>query len=698
MRMMNRRLLLACYGNVLLLCSLLLPLIPAFTVSFFSTQPWHERIPKRRTKLWLSSPQQQQSSDGSVVAVAAASSSGLDTTGISVRSNDLQIHRNKLAESLEKINKLQTSLSQAKEEDDINALEKELDNVEKQASIWIGALVPPVGLALPDYAKAIDVFVRLPFRMRVAICVALELEGYMQTASNWERVPEIVALWYDDDQKQQRQQEQRQQPGDDEALLTPQRIQSAMKAVEVTLADDRVKSQQPPSKGTLPASSRGRVKSNSKDIIQSIFSPDKRDKDELAIDATVQQLFGRVTRKEGRVATQQDLEILQSALDNRLFLASEKPAAINGGYIIRGKNQKKTSADLVQALDKKLPAAWSCQVCYIQDDFSRDDDGTKTLLVGGDNDDKLLLLLKKDMSATTNPWIFTAASAAALCIAFLFSVGVYGGNDAFQTNTILTSDQTALLLDDLDKVWQVFLSLGAIQLLHDLGQWIVAKQYGMKTSLPTLLPTLGLPYLNSMVKIEESPKNFRALFDYAIIGPLLGLGASLIFLVTGLQLTLLADAATVQQLPALPVNVLCISTLGATLIDYLFGGGPGFVSLQDPQSFVQLHPLAIAGFLGLIMNALEVLPLGGTDGGRMSLAVFGRSGHSIISGFTWLILLVAALFLERGDALVGAWAVYNIACSDTEIPCRDEVEQIDLTRALAAGALWFLAILAIAPL
>jgi hypothetical protein len=684
----RRRLMLACYG-IVLFCTLLPPLIPAFTVNTYNAQPRQATIPRRTN----SSPQQQRPRGASGVGIVSASSGGgLDSSARS--SNDLQLHRNQLAESLEKINKLQASLSQAKDEDAMIALEEELDSVEKQAMIWIHALVPPVGLALQDYAKAIDVFVRLPFRLRVAICVALELEGgYIKTASDWERVPEIVALWYEDDQKQQ-------QRGDDgKALLTPHRIQSAMKAVEVTLDDDAWARSQQSTSSRTSTSTRGGVTSNSYDIFQSIFSPeDKRDKDEVAIDATMQQLFGRVTRKEGRVATQRDLETLLSALDNKVFLASEKPVAINGGYIIRGKNQKKTSADLLQALDQKLPTEWSCQVCYIQDDFLRDEDGTISTLAFGDNADKLLLLLKKDMSPTTNRWIFTAASVVALGIAFLFSVGVYGGNDAFQTTSIVSKDQAALLFEDLDKVWQVLLSLGAIQLLHDLGQWIVAKQNGMKTSLPTLLPTLGLPYLNSMVNIEESPKNLRALFDYAIIGPLLGLGASLIFLVTGLQLTSLADAATLQQLPALPVNVLCISTLGATLIDYLYGGGPGFVSLQDPQSFVQLHPLAIAGFLGMIMNALEVLPLGGTDGGRMSLAVFGRSGHSIISGFTWLILLVAALFLERGDALVGAWAVYNIACSDAEIPCRDEVEQIDLTRALAAGALWFLAVLAIAPL
>ena len=219
--------------------------------------------------------------------------------------------------------------------------------------------------------------------------------------------------------------------------------------------------------------------------------------------------------------------------------------------------------------------------------------------------------------------------------------------------------------------------------------------------IPTFLPILGsLPLLGTLTRIKSSPKNFTSLFDFAFLGPLLGMVSSFIFLGTGLVATKAAlDSGGAQFLPALPVSVLNLSTLGGSIVDNFFAGGDGYITAMDPTTPVPLHPFAIAGYCGLLINAIEMLPLGATDGGRLSLTVFGRQGHSLVGGLTWFALLVCSFALEdqQGSLLISAWAINNVFQNDMEVPCRDETDNPSLPRLLAAFALWFLAALIIVP-
>ena len=63
-------------------------------------------------------------------------------------------------------------------------------------------------------------------------------------------------------------------------------------------------------------------------------------------------------------------------------------------------------------------------------------------------------------------------------------------------------------------------------------------------------------------------------------------------------------------------EILRISTLGATIVDYLLGGG--VITSLSPAT-INLHPYTIAGYIGLVINALSLLPVGNTDGGRLCL-------------------------------------------------------------------------------
>lgn len=219
----------------------------------------------------------------------------------------------------------------------------------------------------------------------------------------------------------------------------------------------------------------------------------------------------------------------------------------------------------------------------------------------------------------------------------------------------------------------------------------------VKLTTPTILPSLGLPYLSFQNRIKTSPKGYADLFDIAFVGPITGLSVSFVALLVGLQLTTTVDPSTAQLLPSLPVGYLTQSTLAGTIVDLILGGGDGILLNQDATTQVPLHPVAIGGFLGLIIHALDLVPVGSTDGGRMSQAILGRVWHLTFSSLVFLVLFISS-FTSDSSILLGYLFIYSFTQRDMEIPCRNEVDKVELPRAVAALVTWLLAALILVPL
>ncbi len=83
---------------------------------------------------------------------------------------------------------------------------------------------------------------------------------------------------------------------------------------------------------------------------------------------------------------------------------------------------------------------------------------------------------------------------------------------------------------------------------------------------------------------------------------------SLGLMYAGLEQQVFMDAAAQAQLPSLPVQALRSSSLAGGMIEWLLGDG--LLISPDPSALVRLHPLAIAGFVGILSNALALLPIG----------------------------------------------------------------------------------------
>ena len=555
--------------------------------------------------------------------------------------------------------------------------QRQVDQLEANIQQLELEFVPPPGLTLKDYKAAMVFFMALPYSVRCAFCEALALE--QPAATDLQRMPDIVTQLY-----QQRMQ------------LTPQRLQDALKTVQTGLQQAAGASSGSANNDNKPQSTN--QQNSAWQGLSDLFGDDEGNKtdEELQVENTVKNVLGRVTRKDDVEATKQDLDRIIKACDKETFVVASTQK-IPGGYVIRGRNVKTTGAALIQAIDTKLPDDFPSQVSYM-DDVST----TDSIL---DDGEPVLVLLNKDFSPRVSGILTTLCSTAALISAFVFCVSTYGSNEvvANQLSEATAVNDAAGVSLFTDRVYDILLPLLCIQVWHDLAHLTAAKLNKLDMGFPTLLPFWSLPIMGTKTDLTSSPANRSALLDFALAGPFVGIMGSLACLAFGLQLTGTADAETLRYFPSLPVGVLSSSTLGGSMVDYFLGGSlvgteNRFITLQDAATPVVMHPLAIAGFCGLIINAISMLPLGSSDGGRASLAVFGRYGHALVGGASWLAILVASFSLERADILIGAWLVSNVVQNDMEIPCRDETEDVSIPRFMAALSLWFVTLLAIVPL
>ena len=194
-------------------------------------------------------------------------------------------------------------------------------------------------------------------------------------------------------------------------------------------------------------------------------------------------------------------------------------------------------------------------------------------------------------------------------------------------------------------------SLVLILLFHEMGHYLTARHYRVPASLPYFIPVPLPPFgtFGAVIKMGGRIPDRRALFDIAIMGPAMGLVLALPLAVLGIA------GSTVTSLDSMPAGetLLGPSLLFAFLIEWIHG------PLAE-GSGLQLHPVATAGWAGLFVTALNLLPMGQLDGGHIVYALFHRRSsliyHMVFFAFTlfailvqppWLLFLVLVYLLTR---------------------------------------------------
>ena len=435
------------------------------------------------------------------------------------------------------------------------------------------------------------------------------------------------------------------------------------------------------------------------DDIEEIFE----DLEFAEINSFVSSILPECTRK-GPVKEEYVDAFYAEVLGKDTFIPRErKPQAIPGGYVIRGDSKVKSkegrdSGDvLIEVLDEKISkssVAGKIQAYYILDPTPPSGEE----IMNEEDESPVLLITNYDITPDTAAWVKPTMSLVGLASIAAFSLGSFSFNDAVLDQISESANSGDGNLDFLyDLSLPLALSLLGIQLVHEAGHLIVAIKDGINIGLPTIVPGFQLGLSGAVTPIRSSPKNIKSLFDFAIAGPLCGLLASLILLYNGLELTAFMDPAAQAQLPSISVEILRASALGGTIIDYLLGDG--VLNSPDAQTLIKLHPFAISGFAGLVLNALSLLPLGNTDGGRISHAFFGRSFAKVVNGAALLFLVLAGVFGADEASILLFYAVYcQFWQKEAEVPCRNEADELDAARGFLAIGVSLLVLLTLIPL
>jgi hypothetical protein len=177
-------------------------------------------------------------------------------------------------------------------------------------------------------------------------------------------------------------------------------------------------------------------------------------------------------------------------------------------------------------------------------------------------------------------------------------------------------------------------ALLVILLGHEFGHYLMCRRYGLAATLPYFIPFPNpIGTLGAFIRIKSRITNKPWLFDIGAAGPFAGFVLSLPPLIIGI--------AHSKVVPALPEEGTIV--FGEPLLFKLVGS---LIVGDVPAGYdVVPHPLAIAGWVGMLVTSINLLPVGQLDGGHIAYAVFGREKANRLSKlFIWIFLVMAVFF------------------------------------------------------
>jgi len=253
----------------------------------------------------------------------------------------------------------------------------------------------------------------------------------------------------------------------------------------------------------------------------------------------------------------------------------------------------------------------------------------------------VLLLVPKPASGRT-PWVLPVGLFAATLVTTFFA-GYLNSRGGCVPG----------LLTPVAGGFAFSLSLMAILFCHEMGHKLVSIRRGIDASLPFFIPMPPLPGLSigtlgAVIFTRTPAPNRDALVELGASGPIAGFLVAIPILIYGVRHSLViahaAVAANGCQLVAVPTPL---------LVDLLVR----WLLHPAATADVIIHPMAFAGWVGLLVTALNLLPASMLDGGHVMRAVFGPKIHMIVSyvavgvgilfGY-WVMSLLILVMIRRG--------------------------------------------------
>jgi len=293
----------------------------------------------------------------------------------------------------------------------------------------------------------------------------------------------------------------------------------------------------------------------------------------------------------------------------------------------------------------------------------------------------------------SNPWVNVL-----LFVLTLGSVLLTGALMSYQGPPPTSqADAFNQLIANLWRGWPFAASMLGILTAHEFGHYLVGRYHRAHVSLPYFipLPFTQLGTMGAFINMKEPPRNRRVLLDIGIAGPLAGLVVAIPVLILGLSLSeisplpssrlggagfqlegnsilyLLTKFAVFRELLPQPASYGDLSPV-LYWVRYFFTGQPIPFGGID----VNLHPVAWAGWAGILVTALNLIPAGQLDGGHMMYVLVGARRAQRFVPFI-LIALVLLGIVWNGWWL---WAIIIFLLGRVYAEPLDQITPLDPQR------------------
>ncbi len=242
--------------------------------------------------------------------------------------------------------------------------------------------------------------------------------------------------------------------------------------------------------------------------------------------------------------------------------------------------------------------------------------------------------------------------------------------------TIGTTFVTGMFLGSgNDSIWvSGFLFSGSLLLIlgsHEFGHYFLSLYHKMKATLPYFIPAPPFPFtpigtFGAFIKMKSRIPDRIALFDVGVAGPLAGFAVAVPLTIWGLGMSEIVSIS-----PAGSGNFILGDSILFKAMGILFA--PPMPQGTD----ILLHPVAYAGWIGFLITAMNLLPIGQLDGGHIIYAMYPRQ-HRKIARLFFFILILIGFYYYHGWIVWGLLILFLVRIDHP--PTQDDYKYLDTPR------------------
>lgn len=262
-------------------------------------------------------------------------------------------------------------------------------------------------------------------------------------------------------------------------------------------------------------------------------------------------------------------------------------------------------------------------------------------------------------------------------------------------------------------------SLSALFILatHEFGHYFAAKFHKVKATLPYFIPIPPIPEffnfgtMGAVIRTKSEIPTNKAMFDIGVAGPIAGFVASIIVLVYGFT-----HLPSQDYILAIHPDYFS-PDYGKNTISLEFGNSLLFLFLKSvltsssdfipPMTEVYHYPYLMTGWFGLLITAMNMIPVGQLDGGHIVFSMFGPKIQEAVASISMIFLVVFGIsgiidgFLELGIGFGWTgwmfWAVILFFIIKVKHPPVRHFEKLDLKRRILGYFSLFILLISFSP-